>query len=576
MSAKARTFVRQAAGALAPIVPTVVLISGVVNLLALTGSFYMLQIYDRVLTSRSLPSLLALSILALVLYLFQGVLDVIRAQVMQRLASRVDRRLSAQAHDALMQLRRFAGAAPASGQPLRDAEAVRNYLSGPGPIALVDLPWMPLYVGFVFILHPMLGWVTLMGTLVLIVVALATEGLLRGPSDAMSRATRQRWQLAEASERNYEALNAMGFAHRFKSRFAEASEHQIKANERLGDIVSGSGAVSRVLRLMLQSALLGLGAYLVIAGEMSAGAIIACSIAAARALAPVEQAIGSWRGLTAARQSAARLEAVLGNLPPPNSPISLPAPTRSLRVEAVTVQVPGTAVTALNAVTLDVKAGSVLAVIGPSAAGKSTLARVLTGVWPLARGAVRLDDAALASYPNEERGAHIGYLPQDMQLFDGSITENIARFEERPDSKKVLEAAQAAGVHELVLRLSEGYETRIGEGGCQLSAGQRQRIALARALYGDPFLVVLDEPNSNLDADGEIALVNAIAGVKARGGIVVVVAHRPSVLTTADQVAVISGGQLTAFGPRDEVLRKVLRQPLQVPAAIAVSAEARG
>lgn len=561
---------------MAPIVPTVVIISGVVNLLALTGSFYMLQIYDRVLTSRSLPSLLALSILALVLYLFQGVLDVIRAQVLQRLASRVDRRLSTQAHDALMRLRQFAGTAAASGQPLRDAEAVRNYLSGPGPIALVDLPWMPLYVGFVFILHPMLGWVTLVGTVLLIGIALITEWLLRGPSDAMSRATRQRWQMAEASERNYEALSAMGFAHRFRKRFAEVSERQITANERLGDIVSGSGAVSRVFRLMLQSALLGFGAYLVIAGEMSAGAIIACSIAAARALAPVEQAIGSWRGLTAARQSAARLEAVLGTLPPPSSPISLPAPTRSLSVEAATVQVPGTPVTALNAISFDVKAGSVLAVIGPSAAGKSTLARVLTGVWPLARGSVRLDDAALSSYPVEERGAHIGYLPQDMQLFDGTITDNIARFEERPDSKKVLAAAQAAGVHELVLRLSDGYETRIGEGGSQLSAGQRQRIALARALYGDPFLVVLDEPNSNLDADGEIALVNAIAGVKARGGIVVVVAHRPSVLTTADLVAVISGGHLTAFGPRDEILRKVLRQPLQVPAAIAVASEARG
>lgn len=576
MSARARTYVRQAAGALAPIVPTVVLISGVVNLLALTGSFYMLQIYDRVLTSRSLPSLLALSILALVLYLFQGVLDVIRAQVMQRLASRVDRRLSAQAHDALIQLRQVAGTAAASGQPLRDAEAVRNYLSGPGPIALVDLPWMPLYVGFVFILHPMLGWVTLVGTLLLIGIALVTEWLLRGPSDAMSRATRQRWLLAEASERNYEALNAMGFAHRFKQRFAEVSERQIAANERLGDIVSGTGSLSRVFRLMLQSALLGFGAYLVIAGEMSAGAIIACSIAAARALAPVEQAIGSWRGLTAARQSAARLEAVLANLPPPTSPISLPAPSKSLSVEAVSVQVPGTGMMALNGIAFDVKGGSVLAVIGPSAAGKSTLARVLTGVWEVARGSVRLDDAALASYPVEERGAHIGYLPQDMQLFDGTITENISRFEERPDSKKVLAAAQAAGVHELVLRLSEGYETRIGEGGSQLSAGQRQRIALARALYGDPFLVVLDEPNSNLDADGELALVNAIAGVKARGGIVVVVAHRPSVLTTADLVAVISSGHLTAFGPRDEILRKVLRQPLQVPAAIAVASEARG
>lgn len=576
MSGTARSYVRQAAGALAPVVPPLIAISAVVNVLALTGSFYMLQIYDRVLTSRSLPSLVALSILALVLYLFQGGLEVIRGQVLLRLASRIDRKLSVQAHDALVRLPQFAGQQAAHGQPLRDVETVRTYLSGPGPAALVDLPWMPLYVIFVFVLHPVLGWITIGGASALLVLALLTERLLRVPTEAMSQATRRRWSLAEASERNYEALTAMGFAHRFSKRFEAVSEQQIAANERLGDVAASTAAASRVFRLMLQSGLLGLGAYYTIKGEMSAGAIIACSIAAARALAPIEQAIASWRGLVAARESAARLEAVFGNLPPQPEPLSLPAPTRSLRLETVSVRVPGSNITALHGIDFELEAGTVLAVIGPSAAGKSTLARAITGVWPLARGAVRLDDAALASYPLGERGSYIGYLPQDMQLFDGSITENIARFETDPDSKKVLAAAHAAGVHEMVLRLPEGYETRIGEGGSQLSAGQRQRIGLARALYNDPFLLVLDEPNSNLDAEGETALVSAIGAVKARGGIVVVVAHRPSVLTAADRVAVIAQGHMTAFGPRDEVLRKVLRQPMQLPAALALSAEARG
>jgi ATP-binding cassette subfamily C protein len=333
--------------------------------------------------------------------------------------------------------------------------------------------------------------------------------------------------------------------------------------------------VSKVFRLMLQSALLGLGAYFTIKGEMTAGAIIACSIAASRALSPIEVAIGSWRGFIAARRARERLDAVLGALPAEAEPLRLPAPVSALKVENISVAVPGTQTVTLAGVGFEVGAGTVLAVIGPSAAGKSTLARALTGVWPLTRGAVRLDGAALPSWSPQELGRHIGYLPQDVQLLDGSITENISRFEETPDSQRVIAASVAADVHEMVLRLPNGYETRVGEGGQVLSAGQRQRIALARALYRDPFLLVLDEPNSNLDADGEKALVNAILGVKARGGVVIVIAHRPTVLSAADRVAVIGGGQLTAIGPKDEVLRKVLRQPVSVPAALAVAAEAK-
>jgi PrtD family type I secretion system ABC transporter len=568
--------VRVAAGVLGPIVATLVVVSGVVNVLALTGSFYMLQVYDRVLTSRSVPSLVALSLLAVILFLFQGGLEVVRAQVLVRMASRLDRKLTPLAHGAVMRLRAYAGSQGNATQPIRDVDSIRAYLSGQGPVAILDMPWMPLYVAFAFILHPVLGWVTVAGALFLIAVTLLTERMMRAPGEAAAKMSKQRWAIAEASDRNAEALRAMGFAHRFTHRLEAVNGAHIAANERLSDVTGGLSVVSKVFRLMLQSALLGLGAFLTIRGEMTAGAIIACSIAASRALAPIEVAIGNWRGFIAARKACERLDAVFATLPAESEPLRLPAPAKSLKVENVSVTVPGTQTVTLSGVSFDVAAGTVLAVIGPSAAGKSTLARALTGVWPLARGAVRLDGAALSSWAPQDLGRHIGYLPQDVQLLDGTITENISRFEEQPDSQRVIAASVAADVHEMVLRLPNGYETRVGEGGSVLSAGQRQRIALARALYRDPFLLVLDEPNSNLDADGEKALVAAILHVKGRGGVVIVIAHRPTVLSAADKVAVIGGGQLTAIGPKDEVLRKVLRQPVAVPAALAVAAEAQG
>jgi PrtD family type I secretion system ABC transporter len=566
--------VRAAAGVLRPIVGSLILLSGVVNVLALTGSFYMLQVYDRVLTSRSMPSLVALSLLAATLFLFQGGLEVVRGQILVRLASRLDRKLTPLAHGAVMRLRSIVGAQGNATQPIRDVDSIRAYLSGQGPVAILDMPWMPLYVAFVFVLHPILGWITLAGALFLITVTVLTERLIRAPSETALAASKQRWAVVEASDRNAEILQAMGFGHLFTRRLEVANTQHIDANERLSDITGGFSTVSRVFRLMLQAGLLGVGAYLTIKGEMTAGAIIACSIAASRALAPIEVAIGNWRGLTAARKARDRLDAVFNKLPGASQPLALPPPVRSLKVDSISVTVPGTQTMTLRGVGFELSAGTVLAVIGPSAAGKSTLARALTGVWPVSRGVIRLDGAALSSWSAEDLGRHIGYLPQDVQLFDGTITENISRFQERPDSQRVIAASMAADVHEMVLRLPNGYETRVGDGGSQLSAGQRQRIALARALFGDPFVIVLDEPNSNLDAEGEKALVDAILQVKARGGIVVVVAHRPTVLSAADKVAAVSGGQLAAFGPRDEVLRKVLRQPVSVPAALAVEAKA--
>ena len=561
-----RSHLRMALGSLFGAGVVMMIMSGAVNILALTGSFYMLQVYDRVLSSRSVPTLIALSILALGLYFFQGILEVIRAQLLVRLGARVDRRLIHDAHEAALRLPLLGRRPSEAQQPIRDVDSIRSFLSGQGPIAILDLPWMPLYIAFIFLLHPVLGWVTIVGATILFTITLITERSTRAPAERLMRATARRIAIADASSRNAEVIRAMGFGERAMRRFSEASAEHAETQQRLSDLTSGFSAVSRVLRLIIQSALLGTGAYFTIRGEMSAGSIIACSIASSRAFAPIEIAIANWKGFVAARQSAKRLNAVFSSLGKPEEPIELPTPTQTLRIENVTVAIPGTQRLVLKNLSLELKAGQALAVIGPSAAGKSCLARTLVGAWAPVKGTVRLDSAALEHWPAERVGAHIGYLPQDVELFDGTIKDNIARFEEDPDSQAIITAAQSAGVHEMILRLPDGYETNLGERGTALSAGQRQRIGLARALYKNPFLVVLDEPNSNLDSDGEEALSEAIKGVSARGGIVVVVAHRPGVLAAVDHVAVIGNGQLTAFGPRDEVLRKALRPPQPVAA----------
>ncbi len=535
-------------------------ISGTVNLLALTGAFYMLQVYDRVLLSKSVPTLIALSLLALGLYFFQGMLEIARSQLLVRIGSRADRKLMAGAHAAAMRLALRGRQGSDAQQPIRDVDTIRNFLGGQGPVAILDLPWMPLYVAFVFLLHPALGIVTLIGAIGLIGITLWTERLAREPTRTLVSAVTRRLSLVEETMRNAEVLRAMGFGHRAMARFANSSAEHLAAQERLSDLTGGFATASRVIRMMLQSALLGFGAYLVIHGEMSAGAIIACSIAASRAYAPIEIAIANWKGFVAARQSAERLSTVLDGAAPEPEVLELPAPVDSLKVEKISVAIPGTQHVVVKTVSFELKAGQALAVIGQSAAGKSSLARAIVGVWGLGRGAVRLDGATIDRWSGEQLGSYIGYLPQDVELFDGTIKDNICRFDENATSQSVIAAAKAAGMHEMILRLPDGYETRLGSRGTGLSAGQRQRIALARALYGDPFLVVLDEPNSNLDADGEAALTRAIRDVRDRGGIVIVIAHRPGVLAAVDLVGVMDRGQLRAFGPRDDILRRATHQ----------------
>ncbi len=539
--------------------------SGVINLLALTGSIFMLQVYDRVLTSRSVPTLVALFAIVLGLYAIQGGLDLLRSRLLVRLGARVDEALGERVFGAVLKLPLKSIGGGQGGQPIRDLDNLRTFLNGQGPVALADLPWIPIYLAFVFLLHPALGLLALAGSVVLVALTIATEHTSRAPAQAAVAHSARRFGLAEAARRNAEVIEAMGFGARITGNWLRMNGQFLTIQERASDVVAGFGAVSKVFRVALQSAILALGAFLTIRGEVTGGAIIAASIAASRALAPIELVIGQWKMFVAARQSWRRLADLLAAIPRDGEPMPLPAPNRQLTLEAVTVAVPGTQQIVVQNASLTLSAGSALAIIGPSASGKSTLVRAIVGVWAAVRGHVRLDGAELEQWSRAALGQHIGYLPQDVELFDGSVAENIARFAADADPQAIVAAARAADVHDMILRLSNGYETDIGEGGAALSAGQRQRVALARALYGEPFLVVLDEPNSNLDVEGETALTHAVNGVRDRGGIVVIVAHRQSALASVDLVAVMANGILQMFGPRDEVLRQLAPRP--VPAS---------
>jgi len=538
-------------------------ISGIINLLALTGSLYMLQVYDRVLSSHSVPTLVSLSVLMLVLYGFYGVLDLLRNQASGRASVLFDRRIAGPVHAVVVNLPLKGASRSMAQQPMRDVDTIRTFFASGGPVAFLDLPWMPLYLAFVFLLHPSLGLMCLSGMLLLVVLTFVTERLSRNEVQASARADAARKNIADANARNAETLQAMGFAGRAVDRFEKVNQSYLTLQINANDVISRLTAVSKFLRLVLQSAILGMGAYLTVRGEVTGGVIIAASITTSRALAPVEQVIAHWRNFLGARQSFARLSKTLDRFPAAHRPLALPPPVERLTLENATVCVPGVERPVLFDISFELRRGQALAVIGPSAAGKSSLARAVTGVWPLHRGSIRLDGAELKGWFPDELGRHIGYLPQDVTLFEGSIADNICRLEEEKDSDAIIAAAKAAGVHDMILHLADGYETNVGPDGSALSAGQRQRVALARALFRDPFLVVLDEPNSNLDAEGESALSAAIQGVRNRDGIVLVIAHRPSALNAVDHVAMINAGRLTAIGPKDEVLKKVLLHPVR-------------
>jgi ATP-binding cassette subfamily C protein len=537
----------------------VALVSAVINVLTLTGSFFMLEIYDRVIPGRSLATLVGLGILALALYAFQGVLDAIRGRILTRIGMWLDHRLNRRVFDAIVMLPLKFRAKPSGQQPVRDLDQVRGFLAGPGPSALFDLPWMPLYLGICFLFHPLIGVAALIGALFLVAVTVLTEVNTRAISKEALAVSQRRQALAEAVRRNAEIISVLGMRGRLADRWAATSADHLDAGRRISDVTGGFGSLSKILRMVIQSGVLAVGAYLVINQEASAGIIIASSILTSRALAPVELSVANWKGFVAARQSWARLVELMGTVPEQGAPLALPAPCKRLDVEAVSAIAPGGTHLIVQGVGFALAAGSGLGIAGPSGSGKSTLMRLLVGVWSPARGKIRLDGAALDQWPSDELGRHLGYMPQDVELLAGTVAQNIARFEPDSPAAAVIAAAKAACVHDLIVTLPQGYETEIGDNGAFLSAGQRQRIGLARALYGDPFLVALDEPNSNLDREGDEALTRAIAGVRARGGIVIVIAHRPSALVGLDLLLVMGEGQVKAYGPKDEILAKLLR-----------------
>jgi len=530
-------------------------ISGVVNLLTLTGPLFMIAVYDQVIPTRNTDTLIGLMGLGLLAYLLYGVADNLRSRVMTRFAASFSEALSVRVLDAVLRQPLSVGFQADTVRPMRDLEEMRAYIAGPGMLAWFDVPWIPIYLALCFAFHPLIGLAVSGGALVLMLLAAVTELRTRWLSRRAAETNSAKNSIVEVSIRSAEAMMAMGMLIGIRDRWRSMSEQSTRHSLRLSDRSTALFELSKISRMVLQSGVLALGAYLVINGEASGGVIIASSILSSRALAPVDHLIGTWRSLVSAREGWKRVALLLERMPAMPNALALPPPTNALTVEDVAVVPPGGAAQTLSGVSFAVPAGSAVAVLGPSGAGKSSLVRTLVGVWRPHQGTVRLDGADIQYLSLEQRRAHVGYLPQDVQLLEGTVAQNISRFDDDATPDQVIAAAVAARVHELILRLPNGYDSIIGPGGGLLSAGQRQRVALARALYGDPFLVVLDEPNSNLDAEGEAALSRAIVGVRQRGGIVMIVAHRESALAACDRILVIQEGEMRAYGNKEDILR---------------------
>ena len=532
--------------------------SGVINILMLSGSLYMLQVYDRVIPSRNIATLFGLSLMVLFAYLVQGYFDALRARMLCRVATLFDVGLQESIHTALATLP-LRGVKPMlMQQPLRDLDQVRAFMSSMGPTAFLDMPWIPIFLIALFLFHPAIGITALLGTAAIVAMTWMTERMSRGAAKAAMDSSAQRQVLADATQRNAEVIRALGMVDRFTARWSQANERYLRENIRASDLFANLGSGAKVLRYVLQSGMLGIGAYLVVADRASGGIMIASSIMMGRALAPVEVALGSWKQLVAARQGIIRLRDMCkATAKPPAPPVALPRPSRELAVQDLAVVAPGTQTPIVSSVSFSLKAGTGLALLGASASGKTSLSKALVGIWPAKQGTIRLDGATIDQWSNEDLGRHVGYLPQDVALFDGTVAENICRFDADATSDAILKAAHIAGVHDIILRLPEGYATRIGLGGMSLSAGQRQRIGLARAVFGDPFLVVLDEPNANLDADGENALGRAIQILRRNQCIVIVISHRPSALAALNMALVLYEGRAIAFGSSEEIFARV-------------------
>jgi len=545
-----------------------------VNLLMLTGPLYMLQVYDRVLGSRSEETLVALSLLVLMLFLAMGFLDHARSRILARAAAAFQDALDRRVFQAAVRRLTLVPNDPLAVAAQRDLEAVRSFLGSPVLTALFDLPWTPIFVTAIFIFHPYLGWMAISGGIVLIFVTLMNRTMTRGPLNRTSAATMQAETVAESLKSESEIVQALGMENAGFTRWQKARGAALKNSVDAADLSGAFTVSSRTFRLFLQSAMLGMGAWLALRGEMSPGAMIAGSILLGRALAPVELLVGQWALVQRSQEGWGRLAALLTLQPAPTERTALPRPKAVFDISQLTVVPPGDTVPVLRGVSFQLQPGQALGIIGPSGSGKSTIARALIGVWQVASGKIRLNGATLDQYDPDILGSYIGYLPQRVALFEGTIAENIARLSEKGDDAKIVDAARRAAAHEMILKLPDGYDTRVSALGGRLSGGQIQRIGLARALYGDPVFLVLDEPNSNLDNDGSQALNAAIRAMKEAGGCVFIMAHRPAAIQECDLLLVLEEGTARAFGPRDQVLREMVKNHTEIvrkvgPAGVA-------
>ena len=547
-------------------------LSAVLNVLALAGSIFMMLVYDMVLPSRNAASLIGLLAILTATYAFQYGVENVRARALRLCGAVLGGRLSDRCAEASRRLT-LAGHGR-ENDPVRDLDSVRTFMSGAGPTAMMDLPWAILFVGILWALHPWLGIVTLAGAVVMAGLTLLTERLVSEPSKRAEEAAVMRQVALEQRRRSVETTRALGMESRIDDQVAERTDRSLSLQERLASITSGLGGASRSLRMLLQSLVLATGAILVIQDKATGGVIFASSILSSRALAPVDVAIANWRGFSAARAAWRRLGETLRAVPRKEARTTLHAPASELAVEAIAVAPPMMGTPTLQGASFVVRAGSAVAVVGPSGGGKTTLLKALCGAWPVLSGGIRLDGASIDQWTSDDLGRHLGWLPQEVGLLEGTISRNIARFDPKADDAGIIAADKAAGAHEMILRLPDGYDTSIGEGGAGLSSGQRQRIGLARALHGDPFLVILDEPAANLDAEGENALVAAIAGIRRRGGICIVSAHRPSVVRICDLALIVRDGRQQAFGPSERVLAPQNVRPAVAGAQTASEASA--
>jgi ATP-binding cassette subfamily C protein len=539
------------------------LFSAFANLLMLTGPLYMLQVYDRVLGSGSQETLVALSLLVVFLYGVMGILDYTRGRIMGRVGARFQDDLDRRVFDAVVRKSAVAPDSKTNGS-LADLESVQRMITSPVLMAAFDLPWTPIFFAGIFVFHAYLGYLALVGAGVLVIIAIANQFLSRGAQARAARAGQQANSMADQIRTEAEMVQAMGMRDAAFTRWQKARTEALAGQVRAADVGGTFTSMTKTLRLFLQSAMLGMGAYLVLQNQMTPGAMIAGSILLGRALAPVEMMLNQWAILQRGHAGWNNLTELLGTVPPDGQRTELPKPKASLVVKNLTVVPPGDKQASLKSISFNVAPGQAVGVIGPSGSGKTTLARTLTGVWRPAGGSVRLDGAALEHYGTETLGRHIGYLPQRVALFDGTIAQNIARLADTPDAAKVVAASKMAAAHEMILELPDGYDTVINAGQVRLSGGQMQRIGLARALYDEPVILVLDEPNSNLDNTGSQALNQAIRGMKETGRSVLIMAHRPAAIQECDTLLVLDGGMRMAFGPKDEVLKGMVKNHQEI------------